>query len=358
MANRIKFRIGYSPDKSYVDVWGGVEVVPKELKRLPMQLRARKPGYDLQIFDDQLNPLPVKVKAGTQGTVEFHLGGDYYFTINVSKDAPDIGIPDTPFNIPGPSLNIPLPVSGTVYFGGTAEYSCTKEGELSFGHIFPEHSKVEDDFKVTVESFQAQAKSAWIIAKAAYSGDFTTGDITLPRFYADFAVTDKVVPPRPPVPIPRYPPALMTIIPFAKEGQRTLDGAAGRIASDWATGMFKTYPELRDPMMHGNIPLSMVGYASKTGPIGEKDEQKIDKYDVDIGAARASNVQTYLTPYLGSKADFAYVSVGRQQAQWAQVYDEKLKKTVEVVGKPRDIDRVVVVWVDYETVLKILNPKK
>ncbi len=356
MARRIKFRIGYSPDKSYVDVWGSVEVVPKELKSLPRQLQAGKPGYDFQIFDDQLNPLPVKVKAGTQGTVGFHLAGDYYFKVDMNADMPHLQIPHTPLELPNPEL--PVPKSGTVYFGGTTEYSCTKEGELSFGHYFSEDSKVEDDFKVTIQSFQPQPKTAMIIAKAAYSGSGTTGDITLPRFYAEFAVTDKVLPPRPPVPIPRYPPALMTIIPFAKEGQRTLDGAAGKIASDWATGMFKTYPELRDPMMHGKIPLSMVGYASKTGPIGEKDEQKIDKYDVDIGAARASNVQTYLTPYLGSKADFAYVSVGRQQAQWAQLYDEKLKKMVEVVGKPRDIDRVVVVWVDYETVLKILNPKK
>jgi len=122
--------------------------------------------------------------------------------------------------------------------------------------------------------------------------------------------------------------------------------------------MFSAYPELRDPMMHGRIPVSIVGYASKTGTMGEKDEQKIDKYDVDIGAARASNVQAYLTPYLGSKADIAYQSVGRREAQWAQAYDDKLKKMVEAVGKPRDIDRVVVVWVDYYTAMEILNGKK
>ena len=151
----------------------------------------------------------------------------------------------------------------------------------------------------------------------------------------------------------------MTIIPFAKEGQRSLDGPAKRIASDWAQGLFNgRFSGLRDPMMHGKIPVSIVGYATKTGPVGEKNEQKINDYDEEIGSARALNVQAYLTPYLGSKADIAYQSVGRRQAQWAQVYDEKLKKTVEVVGKPRDIDRIVVVWVDYETVFKILNPKK
>ncbi len=66
----------------------------------------------------------------------------------------------------------------------------------------------------------------------------------------------------------------------------------------------------------------------------------------------------YLKPdLLGSKADLTYTSVGREHAQWKSVYDEKLKKTVEVVGQGRDIDRVVVVWVDPGKVMQVINQK-
>ena len=148
------------------------------------------------------------------------------------------------------------------------------------------------------------------------------------------------------------------IIPFGKEGQTELDVVARSLATEWVDEMFEAYPLLKLPIAHGDIPIYFTGYASMTGPSGEKNQQKIDDYDLQIGSDRASNVIKYLKPnQLGSMADVTFLSVGRKQAQWAQVFDEKLKRMIKKVGTPRDIDRYVVVYVDYGAAMKILNPK-
>jgi len=191
MAKRVKFPAGIGAGggvvDSYLDLWGSVKVVPKELKSLPQQMRAGKPGYAFEIFDDLLNPVYPDVKAGTQGTVEFALAADYR-------------IPSWQEGA-GPASRI-----GTVRFGSTVAYSCTKEGELSFGHPFTQDSVVENRFQVIIQRFQPQPQQATVVAQAVYKGDDryeTSGQMTLPGFSAYFTVTNKVVPPRPPVPILR-----------------------------------------------------------------------------------------------------------------------------------------------------------
>ncbi len=91
-------------------------------------------------------------------------------------------------------------------------------------------------------------------------------------------------PPPPPPPLPNFPVPLITVIPFGKEGQRVLDGAAKKIAADWVQAMFARYPQLRMPIAHGDVPVYFVGYASKTPPKGESDPQKIDDYNREIGS--------------------------------------------------------------------------
>jgi hypothetical protein len=377
---RLEMRMGDIPDGSYIELEARVEVLPEEAKYKLPDLRWLVPGYDLKFFNYVFAPVrELKVKAGTNGTISFFLDVTYsywYMDTSAYRKSP------------------PEEKKGTVACGCSWDYVCTKQGELSLSVYDPEDSETSDLFSVTVGRVDRAVTKppsgppyVKMVSKSNYAGE-TSGPVTVPvpgkiplpdfpipgsgknipkssvlnpNLIAYLAVTDAVVPPppqKPPPPPARYPVPLVTIIPFGKEGQRDLDGAARKIASDWVQGMFALYPELRAPMMHGDVPVYFVGYASKTGPKGERDERRIDDYDMQIGSDRAANVIKYLKPvHLGSKADVSYLSIGRQQAQWASVFDEKLKKAVEVVGKPRDIDRVVVVWVDYESVKTVLNRK-
>jgi hypothetical protein len=340
--------------KSFIEVTGVAEVLPSGAKPYtPSNPRSPVPGYDMKFFDDNLQPVRLNVMAGTEGTIDIRLWVDYSFW--EAPDGPSIG----PFH----PHSLPITNTGTVLCSCSWRYACTKQGELSeMEHYSATDSAVNDSFQVTIDSPTSNPNPkpstpyVQFYPVVRFTGEGTQVAKRLKPIIAYLNVYGKVEPPPvPPPPAKKYPEKMITVIPFAKEGQRELDGAARSIASDWVKVMFDTYPKFKMPMMHGDLPVYFVGYASKTGPKGEKDEQKIDDYNVEIGEARAINVKKYLQPLLGSKADLTYRSVGRQEAEWATVYDEKLKKTVQVVGQPRDIDRVVVVWADYKKMTAILN---
>jgi hypothetical protein len=386
--------MGKFPATSFIDLSAHVEVLPDDAKQLSLPHRYFIPGYYRRPFDGLLKPiLNLYVRAGTKGTITIYLEVTYGFT---------------EFEVNWTGFGAIAGKMGKVLCNCSWDYDCTKQGNLSLTHYSRDDSEPLDDsefgglthttkpsdhFSVKVDKTdRAMANNSfaqyWLkmVSTSQYAGyesDAQTMGIpgvpfavplpgsaesakpysmANPELFVLIQITDKSLPPptppTPPTPIPNFPIPLITVIPFGKEGQRVLDGAAKKIAADWVQAMFARYPQLRVPIAHHEVPVYFTGYASKTGPKGETDERKIDDYDREIGSARANNVIQYLKPdLLGSNPDLTYFSVGRQYAQWANVFKEKLGKTVEVVGEGRDIDRIVVVWVDPVSVTKILNPK-
>lgn len=373
---RFSMRMGTDRDKSYIDVSAWVWVIPDGAKKLAPAEKHRHPGFSLFSFDANLNPRHVDVKAGTEGQIIIEVDVDYFFIKRYSDSFWTGSVMDEHEK------------KGYVTGKGIWNYTCTKEGVLSLDHYVPNHSATAaGNFWVTVsdpaeakENPQAGLPYVMIRSWAHYEDDSPASGIDvpfignrfggpdspkidkelLPALIASLIISDKYVPPPPPKPVsptPKLPVApLSAVIPFAKEGQTSLDSHAKRIATDWAQALFKTHPELEVPMMKGEIPVYFEGYASKTPPQGEKDEQKADDFNIGIGNGRAQSVIQYLIPSpLGSGAKAYFKSLGRKNAQWALVFDEKLKLVVEAVGKPRGIDRVVIVWVDHDEVKAILN---
>lgn len=368
---RYAMKMGFAPHyyPSYFEVDASAWVLPEAALKLPYDhpQKWRTPGASYVSFDADLNPSHLNVKAGTQGQITIWVRGFYY----LRKFDPSLA-----------SGADGKKVEGHVIADGTWNYRCTKEGELSLDNYAPTHSaKAPGHFWLTV-SDPAEAKEkpsagfpyvmlrSWAHYKDSkpasgleipWVGNLGGGpdspevDLELQPLIARLNIVDKYVPPPPPSPKQPIAP-LSVVIPFGKEGQTSLDSQARKIAANWAQTLFKTHPELEVPMMKGEIPVYFFGYATKTPPRGERDEQKADDFNIEIGNERARSAMKYLIPSpLGSGAKANYKSFGRRDAEWAKVFDEKLKKAVEVVGKPRDIDRVVMVWVDPDEAKAVLN---
>ena len=283
---------------------------------------------------------------------------------------------------------VPELQEGSVQASYAWYYKCSTTGELVFYATDAKDSPTKDHFSVTVDratQSNPQPKGSILpyvvmTARPMYAGQSPGAGMPVPTpkgippvtlqratrasrrrragreramLVASLPITN-LPPPPPPPPPPNFS-AMETIIPFGKEGQTSLDDKARRIASDWVQTLFQTYPLLEAPMMRGDINVYFTGYASKTGKAGATTEQISDDFNLEIGEARAKSAVDYLRPSLGSGAKTSYKSRGRQIAQWAKKFDPKLHQMVEVVGKPRDVDRFVLVWVDEDDVKRILK---
>jgi hypothetical protein len=377
----IAMRMGNNPDASNIDMTAMVEVLPRGAEQRLLVFRKDYPGYDVKYFSLNLDDVKdLKVKAGTEGTIEFTVWVEYTF---LEWEHQGWGI------LSGPAHFQPAKRDETVQCTCSWNYTCTPEGELSLRAFDPEDSPSSDHYTLVVGKADfAMPKPTTgrpyvkMTSKSDYAGynvegeSIGVGPFSIqgngvsaqpsskfnPALVAYLTITDKVIPPTPkpaPVPAREFLMPLLTVIPFNKEGQRDLDREARSIAMEWAQSMFQRYPALQVPIAHGDIPVYFFGYASMSGPVGEKDTLKVEEYNQKIGNDRADNVIKYLKPnLLGGKADVTPISFGRQYSEWAKVWDEKLKKAVRVVGKPRDVDRIVVVYVDYEKADQVINKKK
>ncbi len=345
----IDVQMGEKWFNSYIEVSGLGAVTPAEAMNVQPWQRPSVPGWNAKSFEGSLSPIVLNIKAGTEGTITIWVDVDYDYVDMVEHGGLDLG----PFgSIPGKKF--PNEETGTVTHSGTWSYKCSMTGELTITNFVTDNSSTGDDFAVNVDGFVPSKPTQVILnVKSKYSGSYVGPILQLIAF---LKVTDVPPPPPPPPPKPLNLEVLEVMIPFGKEGQTNLDDKARRIASDWAKALFQKYPALELPIARGEVFLYFTGYASKTGKIAATTEQMSDDFNVEIGEARARSAVNYLIPsYLGSGAKAISKSKGRQYAQWAKVYDKKLRQMVEVVGQPRDIDRYVMVWVDEDDAKKILN---
>ncbi len=225
MAARIKFPVGRYPDSAYIEVWGSGTVLPDSANNLPPLKQRVQPGFNLDVFDNQLNPVHLKVKAGIAGTIKIKLV--VHYDVWEKGDCEWRSVPGVP--VPVPSCPpIPDHKAGDLSCSCTWGYSCTKEGELSYGSLVPDNSKVDDDVQVKVESARSEAKPksgdpyVMFIPVASYTGNGTKGKMNLKPIYAYLNVTDKIVPP-PPKLVPTATPVVLGHVVYFKTGESNAD---------------------------------------------------------------------------------------------------------------------------------------
>jgi hypothetical protein len=138
---------------------------------------------------------------------------------------------------------------------------------------------------------------------------------------------------------------------YFSENQRTIpkdDRVITPPIAEWKKRFAKEFPKLFTALQEGDIPLHVVGYASKTGG---------DWYNYVLSADRANQVKGALQFLIGNRPDIDPnpQGMGAELAKWKEEVDKHAKK----VRRPRESDRLVLFWLDPEKLTKVyhkLNP--